>query len=477
MNQLAGIDTAIWYMDSKSQPLHISALLKVKPYPKGDLNSQSILEHIRVAVSTSEMLHLAVVDSPIPLAMPYWSKVKVLDFDQHVFVHDLRSSDDARSSLDTAFRLRSMIGEILAEPLRRDIPPWEIHVFDLGDEIQVLSKIHHALLDGAGGFSLLSSLMDQQGSDTLAIQSFTGESKEIASNSGSKPNLLRALLDLPQEAVTRLESASAFQDTLSQLVTTVAQGKEGSLPEVLNFGAPKLPFSGALRSTRDAYAFSVETSRLRKVARYSQSTLNDVVLAVTSLALERYLKEIYAFELTSSPVVLMPISTRRGGNILAHNQVAGQLVALPYGTESLSETLLAVKEEAWRAKRLHSRFGPKILESFASSIASPLLSPFMRLIGDAKIFDRLDPVFNLIVSNISGTTDELYIEGNLVESVIPFGPLAEGAPLNITFVSYLDLTHFGVASCPDLVKYPDRLGEIFCEVLDKFHDEHLGRSD
>ena len=470
MSQLAGIDTAIWYLDSKNQPLHISALVKVAPYPKGDLDGQSILEHLRLAASSSAMLHLTVVDSPIPLSMPYWSKVGELDFDQHLFIYDLRS-------LGGSSQIRSMIGEILAEPLRRDIPPWEIHVFDLGDEVQILSKIHHALLDGAGGLSLLFSFMDQEGSETLSLQSFNGRNKDTTSESGSKPNLLRALLDLPQEAVARLESASAFQDTLSQLVAAVAGGKEGSLPEVLNFGAPKLPFSGALRSTRDAYAFSVETSRLRKVARYSQATLNDVVLAVTSLALERYLESVYAYEIVSSPVVLMPISTRRGGNISAHNQVAGQLVALPYGKESLSETILAVKEEAGRAKRLHSRFGPKMLESFASSIASPLLSPFMRVVGEARVFDRLDPVFNLIVSNVSGTTDELYLEGNLVESVVPFGPLAEGAPLNITFLSYLDLTHFGVTSCPDLVKDPDLLGEMFCEVLGNFHDEYLGKSD
>lgn len=478
MGQLAGVDAAIWYMESKHQPLHISALVKVVPYPKGDLNVLAIVDHLRVAASSTPMLKLMVVDSPIPLSLPYWNEVEELDSNRHIFLHRLVDQGDGQSPLERSSYLRSSVAKILAEPLQRDVPPWEIHVFDLIDEVQILTKIHHALLDGAGGLALLASLMDQEEVDSLVTRgSSDSERYGAKGSSGSRPNLFRALMDLPQEALNRLESAATFQDTLSQLVAAVAKGDEGSLPEALNFGAPKLPFSGALRSSRDVVSFTVETSHLRKIARYLRATLNDVVLAASSVTFERYLKEVYEFELSASPIVLMPISAKRGSNSSAHNQVGGQLIALPYGKGGIRDALSAVKEEAWKAKRLHSRYGPKMLESFAASIASPLLSPFMRFVGDAKVFDRLDPVFNFIISNVPGTTDELYLEGNLVDSIVPFGPLAEGAPLNITFVSYLDFTHFGITSCPDIVKAPDRIAEIFCEVVDKFLDEVLKSSD
>jgi diacylglycerol O-acyltransferase len=477
MKQLSGLDAAIWYLDSKEQPLHISALIKLVSYPRDDLDAKGVIDRLRYFAKSSDVLHLSVAPSPIPLSLPYWVVVEQLDFSSHIYLHDLVEEKTALAADELSVTVKRLLGELLADPLPKDRPPWQIHVINLGSEILILTKIHHALLDGAGGLRLLGSIVDPPGIEDGLDDFVSEEEPSVEFAPTQRPSLLSALLDLPQEAVSRLESAATFQETLSQLISAVADGQRGALPEVLNFGAPKLPFSGALRTTRSAESFAVETSKLRQVARRTRSTLNDVVLTVVALTIERYLDTVYDYTLESSPIVLMPISTRKLDHSPSHNQVAGQLIALPYGKRSGIETLSAVKEQAWRAKRLHSKFGPKILESFASSVASPAISPLVRLIGELKIFDRLDPVFNMIVSNVTGMTDELYLRGHLVDSVVPFGPLAEGAPLNITFLSYMDMTSFGVTSCPDLVRAPEKIGEIFQEVLLNFLDEVNSQSD
>jgi hypothetical protein len=127
------------------------------------------------------------------------------------------------------------------------------------------------------------------------------------------------------------------------------------------------------------------------------------------------------------------------------------------------EQLRRAREVSRRAKELHSQIGPNLFAALASVVTTPLLGSLSRLISKSKVFDRIDPIFNMVVSNVPGSPVQLFAGESSIGEIVPFGPVVEGAPINLTIMSYLDRMFFGLVVDGDLVSEPTRFRDHFLD--------------
>jgi hypothetical protein len=149
-------------------------------------------------------------------------------------------------------------------------------------------------------------------------------------------------------------------------------------------------------------------------------------------------------------------------------------VRLPVQLADPVEMLRCINAETKEAKVMQSAIGADTLQDFAQFIPPTLFNRAMRLYSGWNLADRHRPVHNLIVSNVPGPPIPLYSAGARVVGVYPFGPLLEGAGLNITVLSNMGHVDFGVIGCrelvPDVWAIADGFGEAVLE-LRKLADE------
>jgi WS/DGAT/MGAT family acyltransferase len=178
--------------------------------------------------------------------------------------------------------------------------------------------------------------------------------------------------------------------------------------------------------------------------------VNDVVLAVVSGALRRFLA-LRRAPVADPLVALVPVSTRHGGHPDLGNKVAGMLVSLATAVEDPIERLSAIREQTTAAKRRHQGSGGRLLEDFAEVFPPALTGRLSRWVTAARLFDRVPPLCNLVVSGIPGPGFAIWCAGSQVSQLYLVGPVAMGIGLNVTTVTYAGQLHVSVLGCRRLV--------------------------
>jgi hypothetical protein len=94
----------------------------------------------------------------------------------------------------------------------------------------------------------------------------------------------------------------------------------------------------------------------------------------------------------------------------------------------------------------------------------------MRMASRLRIADRMNPPFNLIISNVPGPSEPLYMAGAKLKHFYPVSALVDGQGLNMTVQSYNGNLDFGFISCrelvPDLWLLTELLQQSMKELLD-----------
>jgi WS/DGAT/MGAT family acyltransferase len=180
-------------------------------------------------------------------------------------------------------------------------------------------------------------------------------------------------------------------------------------------------------------------------------TVNDVVTAVVGGALRHYLED--RGELPKYPLLAaVPVSV--------HDQTADRAgttkVSVMFSNLATDESdpvarLRAISVANARAKEIHEMVGADTLIRWAELSWLNGLGVGARLYSALHLADHHRVVHNLILSNVPGPPIPLYMAGARVLALYPFGPITDGAALNITVLSQGDRVGFGIITCPDLV--------------------------
>jgi WS/DGAT/MGAT family acyltransferase len=241
--------------------------------------------------------------------------------------------------------------------------------------------------------------------------------------------------------------------TIETVVTTRRRNRQPDVnPPPGFFSAPRTSINCSITPWRRFAFTEVSLDDIKMVKNALGGTVNDVVLALCSGALRQYFAD-RGETLESSLQAMVPISVRTEEQKGAMgNQVSSLLVSLATDIADPVERLHAITAGTTGAKEQEKAIGAATLTSEWAEFAAPALAArAARLYSRTKVADRTRPLFNVTISNVPGPNFPLYSAGARMVAMYPMGPIADGAALNITVMSYMGSVYFGLVADRDSV--------------------------
>lgn len=444
MKRLALMDDAFLRIESRRQPFHIGMLMLFEPPAgAGPEFAAQLAERLKKSTKSAVPFNLRLVKQR---GLHYWQDD--VDFDlAHHFVH---------TSLPKPGRIRellSMISRVHGGHLDRAYPLWRVYLIEgLEDgRIALYLKIHHSVVDGVAGIRMLVNAMSPSVEESLKLPPIWEVVTKKKNNAQPLPvptpkagglSALRALLREPRSPIAPLlrEFSSTFKDFRAKHPDLVVAGQ-----------APRVLFNQSISATRRFAAQSYSTPRMKAVAKAFDATLNDVLLAMCSGALRRYLMDMNA--LPKQPLVAaVPVSVRRDNSDFG-NQVSFTMTHLATHLEDAGERLVAIRNCMNYNKERIRRLSPAQLNAYSAAMLMPgALGRLLRLTPDKTLG-------NVVISHVAGPRVPMYWQGAKLSGLYPASLLVDGNSLNITVISRHDFVDFGLIACRKSVPHMQRLLE------------------
>ncbi|RZS44963.1 diacylglycerol O-acyltransferase [Herbihabitans rhizosphaerae] len=336
-----------------------------------------------------------------------------------------------------------LISRLHARGLDRNYPLWEAHLIEgLADNrFALYFKVHHSQIDGVGGIRLLQRVLS-----TDPDARHMAPPWEVGVR-GPRPSTLPvAVKDLRPSTKDSLRLASR---ALGQSARDTVRGPDG--PAAALFRAPKAIFNGRIRRPRRFATQSLHLERMRAVAAASGTTVNDVFLAVCSGALRRYLNEVGQLP-RPSLTGLVPVSVRPAGDGAVGTAISFIFTRLGTDLTDPADRLRMVHDSTVLAKQRLARLPKSAMDGYTAALMGPSLAQHVAGLGG---YGR--PTANLVISNVPGPQQPVYLNGARLEHVYPVSLLFHGQALNITAVSYVDQFDVGFTGCRDSLPHMQRL--------------------
>ena len=437
MQQLSSLDAVFLSMETPETPGHIGGLAILDPatHPEDSFDFERFAEFGEQRLALCPRFAWKLQEVPFGLDLPYWIEDPDFDFRRHL--HRL-----AVPSPGGHQELAELASHLFARSLDRRRPLWEMYFVEglQGGRVALLWKIHHCLMDGASGAGLVEQLFDLEPSPAAREPVAVQERFEAGSQVGLLEMLSNAIPNAARRPRSLLRSLGAMtRDTVDQLRT------HGLSSMTL---APRTSINGVLASERSVAWSRISLERVKQLKRELDVTVNDVVLALTSEAVRRYLSR--RGELPEQSLVAsVPISLRAEDDKSLGNQVADMNVSWATDVEDPIERIFTIHEASMKAKAGARGDRPSLLGMMGEGLAPGLLSWLSRHAVAAGASMPLPA--NAVVSNVPMTPCPLYIAGAKIEGLVPMSLLAPTQGVNITVISYNGEMHFGVLSAPNLV--------------------------
>ena len=489
MARLTGLDGAFLALESPTTHLHIMGVMVFDPTDvPGGLGFRRIRARIAERVALVPPFRMRMLEVPFGLQHP--TLVEDPDFDLEYHVRRVSLPDPGGTE-----ELTTLVADLAARPLDRSRPLWEFHVVEglAGGRFALVSKVHHAIIDGVSGAEVLAAFVDLSPDPTprplfggvpsgrrapgAPPQPDDGVVPPHGHDDGAGDGDPRQAIDLPGDLDRLRASLGALPAQFDAVARTVARtvqtartlasrhrDVEGTLPPA-PFQAPQTSINGAISPHRRVAFADLPMADVRRVAAVFGGTTNDIVLAVTAGALRTFFAG-RDEEPETSLVALVPVSVRTEAEQGAlGNRVSAMLVSLATGVVDPVARLGRIREGMAAAKEQSRAVGPDVYSAWAEAAFPALATRLSRLVTNLRVFDHVAPLFNLVVSNVPGPDVPLYLAGAKLMSLHPIGPIMEGVGVNVTVFSYRDAVHVGIQACWDLVPDVDVLGRAMEEAL------------
>lgn len=430
--------------------MHVTGMLMLDPSTMPDGYSfEAFRAHVINRIHRIPVFRQRLLPTPLDIDHPVWVSDPRFDIDDHLRREVLKGK---RATLRG---LKDWVGEFASEPLDRDKPLWEMVVLEGLDSgsIAVVSKVHHVAVDGTTGTDIMAQLVD-------LTPDFDDEPPP-AYHPDRLPNTVElAYRGLASRALDPLRAVRAFGRTVGsvgRVIRGVSSDDHDKVSMARPFDAPRTFFNRSLTPRRAVAFEAAKLDDLKYTKATFNATVNDVFLAACTQALRHYLAQHGEF-LTRPLVVSVPVSVAgKTTTSQAQNQVSNMFVRLPVHVEDPVEQLRLVNADTRDAKAVHGALAADIIGDVTEVTPPAIFNLASRMYSRAGLADRLTPIHNLVISNVPGPPFPLYVAGARLQAVYPFGPLVEGAGINITVLSNMGNMDIGVISCPDVAPDIDGL--------------------
>jgi len=483
MKQLTGMDGSFLYMETATNFGHVSGL-GIYSRPNADFDPyEEVYARFESMVGRLEPMRRRVVEVPMQLDHPYW--IDDPDFDLDFHIRHLSLAPPGRVD-----QLAEQISRIVGRPMDRSRPLWEVYVIEglESGRWALLTKYHHATIDGASGVMMLMLIHDLTPDAPPLEESPPWQAEPIPSdlellrlalgNLARNPAKavraqLRLVRDLAESAgITSLSTAARQAGVgVKAIATRLSPGNDDrerlSLP---NTSAPPTPWNKSITAHRRFAMRSASLSNIKRLKDVTGGTVNDVVMAIVAGALREYL--LMHDALPDRPLrAMVPVSIRTGDeDDTWTNRVSGLVADLPTDTPDPVERVARCKQAMDAAKRQFELVPADALADITQFSSPVVATSAIRLASQLRLADRVQSPVNVIVSNVPGPRQPLYFSGARLEQYIPVSTVAEGMGLNITVHSYLDELTFGLISCRELVPDLWKMVDLHIDEIDNLFE-------
>ena len=476
MRQLTSLDSQFLALETPKQTGHVAglAILDASTTESGDLVVADIQSLIAERLPLLPPLRWRLQEVPLGLDYPYW--IDDPDFDLHFHVREIglaRPGDDEQ--------LAEQVARIVSRPLDRSRPLWELYLISglESGHVAMLTKIHHALIDGLSGAEIMGLLLDlePEGREVDAKRRW-GEDPEPPGQMGM---LARGLLGIPRYPLRALR---AIPSTAPNVVETqfgalpgagtvgrlagvaqraIGRGDGDAAVERQTFAAPKTTFNGRISAHRRFTFGQLRLDEVKEVKNAYGCTVNDVIVSMCAGAVRRWLVE--HEELPDEPLVVqVPISVRTDEQMGTYGNKI-MLMAAPLLTDEADPVrrLERTHDALDGMKQRHRALPADLLQDANDFIPPAVFSRAARLTFRLATSRPGRPTWNLVVSNVPGPQFPLYCAGARLVANYPVSVITDGMGLNITVMSYCGSLDFGIVAdreqMPDVAELIGWLGD------------------
>jgi WS/DGAT/MGAT family acyltransferase len=462
LKQLTGLDGSFLYMETPTTFGHVNGL-SIYERPNAEFDPYAAV-YARFASKVGELepMRRRVVEVPFHLDHPYWIDDPNFDLDFHI--RHMSLAPPGRVD-----QLAEQVARIVGRPMDRSRPLWEVYVIEglESGRWALLTKYHHATIDGASGVMMMNLLNDHTPDADPPGPSPAWTPEEVPSDMELLRLTLANLVRNPAKAMRvqmRIVRELADAAGITSVSTAAQQAgaaikalstppRDGSRPRISMplTAAPPTPWNRSVTAHRRFAIRSTSLSNLKRLKDATGGTLNDVVMAISAGALRAYLEG--KGVLPDRPLrAMVPVSIRTGDEEDTWtNRVSSLVVDLPTNEPDPLRRVELCREAMNAAKQQFELVPAEALVDIQQFSSPVVATSAIRLAARLRLADRMAPPVNVIISNVPGPRQPLYLDGAQLSQYIPVSTIGEGMGLNITVHSYLDELVFGLVSCRELV--------------------------
>jgi WS/DGAT/MGAT family acyltransferase len=454
-HRLGPEDNSFLIYDTEASPMNIGAVSVFA----GDIARDEFIEYVRSKMHLVPRYEQIVVPTPFGIGRPTWEFDPNFDVNRHI--HEVLL--EPPGTLDQLFTTAARIHE---GRLARDRPLWEIHLVRglEGGNTGMVAKVHHCMVDGVGGMSLLMIVLDPSPEYHVEVpQDYTPP--RVPDGFTRISDAFFDMLSEGLDAVTNVEErildigTPAGADWLRMMGASMRT----ALPYFL-FPAKKAPFNKPFSGGRSMTGLAATLDEVNGIRQVTGGTINDVAVSVVGGAVSSYLEK-HGEDVSRRIIrIFTPVNIRRKteeGTL--GNRISMLLVEVPADVKDPLMRLDVVREQTARLKRERVSDGVEVLSSAVFTLPTNVSKALVDM--GALPLDRMG---NMVCTNVPGPRFPLYTMGHEMLSMYPITPIGWEMGIGCAITSYNGTLYVGLnadtGAAPDADLLRDCLIQSYVEL-------------
>ncbi len=453
LDRLTSVDASFLTNESSSSHMHVGAIMIFEgPPPK----YVDLVEHVRGRLNQVPRFRQKLVVPPLEAGRPLWADDVNFNLTYHI-------RHTALPEPGGEAQLKRLAGRVFSQQLDRSKPLWELWLAQglERDRFAILTKTHHAMVDGISGVDIGTVLFDfepvpepAQASDGWVPQPEPGTTELVARGVGDA-------IAYPVKFAERAVEAVRHPETTARRAVEALEG----ISEIVSAfadPAPDVPLNQPIGPHRRYVWARSELATFKRIKDALGGTVNDVVLAVVTGSVRNWLHSRSIRTEGLELRALVPVSIRaedEHGEL--GNRIALMRGPLPVYVEDPVRRLRTISAEMAGLKRSKQALGAEVISRLNDFAPPTLLAQASRINFSTRLF-------NMIVTNVPGPQIPLYILGRELEEVFPVAFLPQNHALAVAIMSYNGKVGFGLLadydSMEDVEAVADGINESLAEL-------------
>ncbi len=436
MERLTGLDATFVHAQTSVIHMHTLKVAIVDALPGlGENTFERFRDEFAARLHLLPPFRRRIVQVPFGFHHPVWIEDPNFDLDFHLRRVAV-PAPGGREEMD------ALVADIASHPLDHRHPLWEIWRLEgLADGgVAYVAKIHHALADGIAAAHMLANVMSAE------PETARPPAADDAWQPEPMPTKTRLLTDAFVDHLRKLvELMPLIARTLAGFWRVVRHRLAGGVRPSMPFDGPKTALNRRLTAARSFATTDLSLEELRTMKSALGVTMNDVVLTIVGGALKQFLEE-RGDSVRGSLIAAVPVATSGADDPrrLAGNRLSNLFASLCTDIDDPVDRAHAIHEKMEVAKAAHQRLGPSIMQDWVEYLPPRPYAWITRTYSRLGLSTYHRPAANVIVSNVRGPAEHLYVSATELRSLYSVGPIVEGIGVNVTAWSCADKVSFAV---------------------------------